>query len=316
MGMLRNYNIRKNVNFTIILKKFTFFFLFCNFFCSFIRCYRYVVNFFIVYICCFYYKLIFFGFLQSPYSKSLEYMYKHDRALNTKTNRLLARHAQLRELDRTRLREKLSDRSQYTEKRNTSDNITDYSHIKRNESNYIDVYMKNYKNRYGKKKGLSKLDCYYENKVFRKFCDISDIGKKMKYDEKRSKRFFLKKYGLGLILFTLIPALGLIFPMLFGISGSKIQSIIGFCTDNNHFNSDKQHKAGTYSTCNYKWLYDNEDLIIKVSYFPVIFSYIMVIIVISVVFYILIKLIKYERLKSGKGKMSVKEYYRFCKDIF
>ncbi|SCA83689.1 Plasmodium exported protein, unknown function [Plasmodium vivax] len=290
MGMIRNYNLGKNVNFTIFLKKFTFFFL--------------VVSY------------LTFNDV-SQFCKSLENIYKQGRTWNIKFNRLLARHEQLRELERTRLREKLSDRRPYTEKRNVSDNIKTYSHVKRNESNNIDVYMKNYKHRYGKKKGLSKLDCYYENKVFRKFCDISDIGKKMKYDEERSKSFYIKKYGIGLILFALIPALGLIFPMLFGISGSKIPSILGPCPDDTHFTRDEnKHQYGNYAQCNYKWLYDHEDLIIKVSYFAEIFSYIMIITVISVIFYILIKLIKYERLKSGKGKMSVKEYYRFCKDIF
>ncbi|KMZ88917.1 hypothetical protein PVBG_06292, partial [Plasmodium vivax Brazil I] len=76
--------------------------------------------------------------------------------------------------------------------------------------------MKGYKDRYMKKKGLSKLDCYYENKVFGKINHIRDIAEKMHNDKKRWKKFFLKKYGIVLMLFALIPAIGLIFPILFG----------------------------------------------------------------------------------------------------
>ncbi|KMZ88772.1 hypothetical protein PVBG_05864 [Plasmodium vivax Brazil I] len=247
----------------------------------------------------------------------MEKLYEHDKILNIKFARLLARYEQNREFEHTRLREKLSDRRPYKNERNIYNNSSVYSRVNRNASNHIDVYMKNYKNRYMKKRGLSKLDCYYENKVFDKFNQICDIGIKMQYDEKRSKKFFLKKYGIGLILFSLIPALGLIFPMLFGIRGRKIPSILGPCPDDTHFTKgENKHTKGNYTTCPYNWLYVNEDTIIKVSYFAEIFSYIMIVIVIFVVFYILIKLIKYEGLRSGKGKMSVKEYYRFCKDMF
>ncbi|KMZ96480.1 hypothetical protein PVNG_05833 [Plasmodium vivax North Korean] len=273
MGMLENYNIGKNVNFTIFLKKFTFFFLILS-------------------------HLTYND--MSPFCKSLENIYKQDRTLSTKFNRILARHDQLRELERTRRREKLPDRRPYTEKINVHDNIKTYSHVKRNESNNIDVYMKNYKHRYGKKKGLSKLDCYYENKVFRKFCDISDISKKMKYDEERSKKFFLKKYGVGIIIFALIPALGLIFPILFGIS-NKLKGILDYCLDAKHTTPGGNHEG-----CSKIVLAGYEDIIDQISYVPLIFSFLMIIIVLLNVIYILIKVIKYEKIKAGKGKICAK----------
>ncbi|KMZ87791.1 hypothetical protein PVBG_05043, partial [Plasmodium vivax Brazil I] len=82
--------------------------------------------------------------------KSLENIYKQDKSWNTKFYRLLARHEQLRRLESTKFTEKLSERRPYTEKTNVSDNIKTYSHVKRNVSNNIDIYMKNYKRRYGK----------------------------------------------------------------------------------------------------------------------------------------------------------------------
>ncbi|VUZ99502.1 Plasmodium exported protein, unknown function [Plasmodium vivax] len=247
-----------------------------------------------------------------PYCKLLEYMYKQQRTCNTEFNRLLATYERQRELKHTMLREKLP------EKINMSHNISAYSHVKKNKSNNIDVYMKNYKRRYGKKKGLSKLDCYYENKVFGKFNNICDIAKKMQYEEKRSKKFFLKNYGIGLILFALIPILGLIFPILFGIN-RKMPGILGFYTDD-HFNntdSDKSHKTESqYLNCSTKWIDENKTLIENFEYANMIFSIIMVSIVILFIIYILIKVIKYEKIKSGIWKMNMKEYCRFCKNIF
>ncbi|CAG9479586.1 unnamed protein product [Plasmodium vivax] len=291
MAALRNYNIGKNVNFTFSWKIFTFFFLIWSY-------------------------LTYND--MSPLFKSLENIYKHDREWNTKFNRLLARHEHLRELDNTRLREKLLDRRPYTEKRNMPHNISAYSHVKKNESNNIDVYMKNYKHRYGKKKGLSKLDCYYENKVFRKINHICDIAEKLKYDTKHAKKKILKKYGIVLILFALMPALGSIFPILFGIS-RNMPGILGPCPDNHYITSgnSKTHQTGDpYKDCPTEWVDKKRELIENFELANMIFTIIMVSIVILFIIYILIKLIKYEKIKAGKGKMSIKENCRFCKDIF
>ncbi|SCA82120.1 Protein of unknown function, putative, partial [Plasmodium vivax] len=252
--------------------------------------------------------------------KSIEKIYENDEILNMNFTRSLARHEHNKEFEHNSFRGKLSDRRTYKNERNVYDNLSAYSRVHKNASNNVELYMKNYKKRYMKKRGLSKLDCYYENKVFDKFNQICDIGKKMKYDEKRSKKFFLKKYGIGLIIFALIPALGLIFPILFGIRRG-MPGILGECpneaTGDNHFESNGTHKdSGQFAGCHRIWIYDYERTIKIFGIVSYIFSFIMVAIVLLVVFYILIKVIKYEKLKAGKGKMSVKEYCRLCKDIF
>ncbi|CAG9473088.1 unnamed protein product [Plasmodium vivax] len=274
MAALRNYNIGKNVNFTIFLKTFTFLFFALS---------------------CLTYNDV------RPYCKLLEYMYKQQRTCNTEFNRLLATYERQRELKHTMLREKLP------EKRNVSDNISVYSHVKRNESNNIDVYMKNYKRRYGKKKGLSKLDCYYENKVFRKFNHIRDIAEKVQYNEKRAKKFFLRKYGTVLIFLSLIPALGFVFPILFGVQEIG-KGALDYCLNKNH--------PGTGSTCTakYGW-YDHKTKIEIIGYFSYIFFSFFGVIVSLVFIYIMIKVIKYERIKAGRGKMNRKEYIDFCKKL-
>ncbi|KMZ95037.1 hypothetical protein PVMG_06019 [Plasmodium vivax Mauritania I] len=246
-------------------------------------------------------------------------MYAHDKRWNLKFKRLLARNVQKRELEHTRLREKLPDRRAFKSESVVSDELSIYPRVKGKASNNIDTYMKNYKNRYMKKKGLSKLDCYYENKLFGKFCHIRDIAERMNYDEKRSKKFFLKKYGIGLIILALIPSVGLIYPIIFGIS-KELPGLIRDCPDD-HFDttSPYYHKAnegdGT-KDCIRGWIYEHTETMRKISYVTKILSFIMITIVILFIIYVLIKVIKYEKIKAGKGKMNMKEYCRFCKDIF
>ncbi|KMZ76602.1 hypothetical protein PVIIG_05784, partial [Plasmodium vivax India VII] len=80
----------------------------------------------------------------------------------------------------------------YKNERNIYANLSAYSQVKRKESNNIEQYMKNYKHRYGEKNGLSKLECYCENKVFGKINHMCDIAEKMEKNKKRWKKFFLK----------------------------------------------------------------------------------------------------------------------------
>ncbi|KMZ89848.1 hypothetical protein PVMG_06181, partial [Plasmodium vivax Mauritania I] len=103
---------------------------------------------------------------------------ENDKILNTNVRRLLARYEKQRELQHRGLKKKISVDRWNKNDRTVSDVLSTYSRVKGKESNNIDTYMKNYKNRYMKKKGISKLDCYCENKVFEKFCHIRDIAEK------------------------------------------------------------------------------------------------------------------------------------------
>ncbi|SCA81705.1 Plasmodium exported protein, unknown function, partial [Plasmodium vivax] len=251
------------------------------------------------------------------FNKVLEYKYEKGIRLNVKFNRLLARHEHERGLERKSLREKLPDRIPYKEKRNVSDNITAFSHVKKIGSNNIEQYMNNYKHRHGKKKGLSKLDCYYENKVFGKFNHICDIAKNMQYDKKRSKKFLYRKYGIGLFLFALLPAIGLIFPILFGWGDNP--GVWGICIKDHFSNLQTfKHKdtGDKYTQCTSQWLYKHKDVINIMGCVNTAFSCIMVTIVLLVFIYIIAKVVKYERIKSGKRKMKRREYINYCKEVF
>ncbi|KMZ88890.1 hypothetical protein PVBG_05819 [Plasmodium vivax Brazil I] len=115
------------------------------------------------------------------------------------------------------MREKLSDNSIDDRKINVAQNVSKYSHLKEIKSNNFEAYTKDYKRRHRKKRGFLKLDCYCEKIVLDNIHNLHVFGQKMKNDKKCFKSYFLKKCGIGLILFALIPALGFIFSVLFGV---------------------------------------------------------------------------------------------------
>ncbi|KMZ76627.1 hypothetical protein PVIIG_06251 [Plasmodium vivax India VII] len=184
-----------------------------------------------------------------------------------------------------------------------------FDQLKQGRSNNVENYLKSYKSRYSKKKGLSKLDCYCEKKVLDRFHGLYGVGEKLRNEKKSFKKFFLKKYGIGLILFALIPALSLIFPILFGVE-NWWDAIIKFCGDASHVD------AGTSIRCTKRHKYNWEAPLDYTYTALMVFTFTMIIIILLFVFYTLIKVVKYERLKSGKDKMSLKEYCRFAKDVF
>ncbi|VVA00174.1 Plasmodium exported protein, unknown function, partial [Plasmodium vivax] len=155
----------------------------------------------------------------------------------------------------------------------------------------------------------SKLDCYCEKKVFDKILYIKELSEKVNNDKKRFKKIFLKKYGIGLILFSLIPAIGFILPILFGV-GSWGDGVFPVCSTDGHTQDN------AISGCN-KWhKFQMEEYTKYINPLNSIFSFTMIIIILTFLFYIIIKLIKYEKLKAGKGKMNLMDYCRFCKDVF
>ncbi|KMZ95123.1 hypothetical protein PVMG_05952 [Plasmodium vivax Mauritania I] len=287
MVLLNNCNLRKNVMLSGFLKIFTFTFLIWTY---------------------------------HPYNdlgkfpKSLEDEDRPDKMLNPILNRSLAKHDLHSELHNRELKDKLSVDRLNKNGRNMLGDISTYSEVKRKESNNLEVYMKNYKDRYAKKKGISKLDCYCEKKVFDKFLHIKELSEKVHNDKKRFKKIFLKKYGIGLIFFALIPALGFIYPILFGIEEWKLDGVFPFCKTDGHTKA-KAHLSPT-KECP-KWHdFQLEEPMKYINPLNSIFSFTMITIILTFLIYIIIKLIKYEKLKAGKGKMNLMEYCRFCKDVF
>ncbi|SCA83361.1 Plasmodium exported protein, unknown function [Plasmodium vivax] len=244
------------------------------------------------------------------FHKSLENKNEQGKILNRIHQRLLAKDELHMELVYARKDGHLLHNRIDKNKKNVADDITISSQLNKKGSNNFEIYMKNYKRRYEKKNGLSKLDCYCEKKIFDKIDYIYDLAKKMRNDKKGFKRKIIKKYGIGSIILSLIPALGLIYYILFGLD-KNLTGAIKLCRDPTHYTDTTSDHNGTH--CNRDvW----QTTLVNIKLFNQIFTFTMITIVLLFLIYIMTKVIKYEKLKVGKGKMRINEYYRFYKDTF
>ncbi|CAG9473031.1 unnamed protein product [Plasmodium vivax] len=174
--------------------------------------------------------------------------------------------------------------------------VSPYEQLRQRSSNKVGVLQRNYKNRFGKKSGLAKLDHYIEKKLFYKFDNIYDLEKKMRNDKKLKKKKKYNKYLNRFILHYLLSLPGLIIVIIQLLGKFHINSSI---CDN--------IEANTHETC--KLFFEN------IGYVNITILLISYIIIISVFIYGLIKIIKYEKIKAIKGKMCLKEYCNFCKEV-
>ncbi|VUZ93433.1 Plasmodium exported protein, unknown function [Plasmodium vivax] len=235
----------------------------------------------------------------------------HDRTSNRHFNRLLAKLDSNEELDNLPLRGSLVNYGMSSKNTNEEDVISTYGNLKKRRRINLYDHKKGYKNRYSKKKGLAKLDCYCEKILFDKFDYLYKIAEKRKNSRISFMEKILNRYGYRLILFSLIPIIGLIFPALFCKKDEHAAFLALFCEHQKHVGTD-------YKDCKAKILTETEWAYLKVFYYIniIIFCFIIPTIYLSMLIYGFIKVVKYERLKSGKDKMSFKEYCRFCKDLF
>ncbi|VUZ99844.1 Plasmodium exported protein, unknown function [Plasmodium vivax] len=291
MKLLVKYSFRDNVKFVVLLKYFTYIFLVWNSNCD-----------------------------MSTFGKSLEMKYKQDGSLNTCYNRLLAKHELKKDSYKTYASQKYANYGMNKNIKSEEVKTPIQSQIRKDCLNNYAVYMNDYKNRYAKKKGLAKWDCYYERKLFNKINNIFEITDNMTNKKKYYNKKIYNKYIVGLVLFSLIPFLGFIFIFYFSKLNPYMQkACFSACrskhpsngTDSEDFDKAvKDHEAKGIRLLSIEE--NTYHLIEKVND---VFLWLSFSIVLLVLLYILLKIIKYARIKSGKGKMSVKDYCHFCKDL-
>ncbi|CAI7717576.1 Plasmodium exported protein, unknown function [Plasmodium vivax] len=247
---------------------------------------------------------------------SLEIKYKIDGNFNICLNRLLAKHDIQKEFKQARLKGNISDDRNYHKMKDNIGVTSTYVNLKRNDLSDLDNYKKCYKNRYSKKKGLAKLDCYYEKKVFDKIDKIYELSRKMKNDKKAFKKEIYNKFGYRYIIFSLIPMLGIIFYIVFDKDGPFTNYCLSDCPKNHGDTQASSDLAKAHANKGFTMVgFDSTAWRTIEVFHGLIFNTFAATFIIWIV-YTLIKIIKYERLKYGKGKMSAKAYCRFCKDIF
>ncbi|CAI7724186.1 Plasmodium exported protein, unknown function [Plasmodium vivax] len=204
------------------------------------------------------------------------------------TLRIMAKHELGIESDYTVLKTKSSEFSDNEKIKNVEEGVSIYERIQKSNSQKFKGNKKVNKNKYAKKKGISKLDCYCEEKIFNKIDEINKLAKNMDNDNSNLKKLLYKKYGLKFTITYLFPIIGLIMSSLsWGDKGYYKNSIL---------NKNNVSEETAISVC----------IIITIVSFALLL----------VIIYIIIKIIKYEKLKAGKEKMSIMEYCRFCNEIF
>ncbi|CAI7721673.1 Plasmodium exported protein, unknown function [Plasmodium vivax] len=204
----------------------------------------------------------------------------------TRPFRLLTKSEMLKETENYGLREKLSedikDKNYKTVKKNTSI----YGQLKRQGLNELDIYKKSFACKYSKKKGVKKLDCYCEKRIFDKLEGICSLAKNMKDDKKCFKKV-CKRYGIASGLFIIFVY------------------TVGIITASDSLNNDC-----LFGDAN------KESALIHLG--GSILLYILPITIFLVLLYIMIKVIKYDRLVEGKveGKRIAKKISCYYDDAF
>ncbi|KMZ77114.1 hypothetical protein PVIIG_05617 [Plasmodium vivax India VII] len=185
-----------------------------------------------------------------------------------------------------------------------------YAHIKKRDFDVLDTYKKNYKSRYSKKKGLTKLDCYLEKKLFHQIDYINGVAEKWRKDKNSFKKKILKKYGIYFLLFALVPILVFIYPLLLwgDTANDRIFKWCGWSGTGHNTTNLPCSKGGLY--------HYNPDIIHGFYCLNAVLLLLLITIYFSFYIYTFLKVAKYEKMKEGKEKMNKKEYIDFCKDVF
>ncbi|KMZ96434.1 hypothetical protein PVNG_06142 [Plasmodium vivax North Korean] len=169
--------------------------------------------------------------------------------------------------------------------------LTPYAKLKEDYSDNYRTYMRVLKRKYPKKKGLKKLDCYCEEKIFIAIENFDKISDSKICSKRNFINIFLKKYNLYLMSFFFFISFGSIIPILNNVE----------C----NVSADK-----------YESLWKNIGLSASPFLIYTFFFIISLIIIIFAIIYTLQKIVKYDGIIAGKNKMKAKEYISFIKETY
>ncbi|SCA82087.1 Protein of unknown function, putative [Plasmodium vivax] len=169
--------------------------------------------------------------------------------------------------------------------------LSPYAKLKEDYLDNYRTYMRVLKRKYHKKKGFKKLDCYCEEKIFNEIENFDKVSDSMICSKGNFIKILLKKYPFCLISFCFFVSFGSIIPIL--------------CATKYEESANKYKPFLDY-------LGIPEQPFRIYSYFYLILW----IIIIFAVIYTLLKIVKYDGIKSGKSKMKSKEYLSFIKETY
>ncbi|KMZ89383.1 hypothetical protein PVBG_05979 [Plasmodium vivax Brazil I] len=209
----------------------------------------------------------------------------HDITVN-RTYRLLSKDA---------LQNELTINNPYYKDKLTGgkDNIGTYAKLKQGRSDNFETYKKNLRRNHSRKKGLKKLDCYCEEKIFKGIEKLDNLAQNMDRSKMKFTNIIFKKYCIRIIFSSLIAIFAITLPILNeidsnvdGNNGSKLK-ILAYLSE--------------------KLIPNFENICTALIFASGIMMF-------FVCIYTLIKIIKYEGIKTGKNKMSIMDYFILYKD--
>ncbi|KMZ89381.1 hypothetical protein PVBG_05977 [Plasmodium vivax Brazil I] len=218
--------------------------------------------------------------------KSLENGKIYEITLLRRSHRILAKYENQKELMNSRLNYETQYNGGIHKLVNKRENNNTYDKLKRAKPNNMESYLNTYKYRHSKKRGLKKLDCYCEKKLFSSLDKIEKNAKKKNNGKSRIISIICGKYGLPLILLSLLPLFALQLPD--NIIGQK--HLKEECVKKNI----SQDFYMDHTKCKLEPLTDN--------YLRYIFIFVTFIIVLFIIMYTYIKINKYKRIKEGMLK--------------
>ncbi|KMZ76873.1 hypothetical protein PVIIG_05683, partial [Plasmodium vivax India VII] len=127
--------------------------------------------------------------------KTLELKKNNDLSRDISTYRILAKHVEQNKLKNTNLKNKIPNNYEKYKLDNREDLLYTYVHLKQGSPNNLDSYMNEYKKRYSKRKGLSKMDCYCEQKLFKSIDKIHKHIENTNSTKGILKKLLYNKYG-------------------------------------------------------------------------------------------------------------------------
>ncbi|SCA83646.1 Protein of unknown function, putative, partial [Plasmodium vivax] len=89
-----------------------------------------------------------------------------------------------------------------------------YEKLQKSCSNDLKIYKKQFKSKYAKRKGLKKLDCYCEKKIFDMIDILGEQPVGTSSNNIKLKKNIVRKWGIRFIVMCLIPLIGIILPIL------------------------------------------------------------------------------------------------------
>ncbi|KNA00882.1 hypothetical protein PVNG_06132 [Plasmodium vivax North Korean] len=242
--------------------------------------------------------------------------FKQDISSTIIFNRSLAKHDIRNEFKQGQFKEKYSDYGINKSIKNRDKFISTYEDINEKNINVLDTYMKDYKQRYSKKKGLEKLDCYFEKRIFDKIDHIQNIAEKIQKNKKFNKNKIPRKYIYGLIIFGSLPFLGLVILLFFNDYNPLIKNwCLKGCQSKHGKTGSDITAEKVHTEMDFIWKDIDQNTWNMITTANTVFLCVSTVVVTFVLFYVLKKVIKYSCLKDGKRKICAKAYFNFIKKL-